>query len=108
MTARLRTLFALLAFAFALVTIAAPASADVTPALVLAGGHMESDAIYRRIVDLAGGPGEARIAIVTAASEDAKGNGAFYVDEFRRRGAHAVWIPIDASHPEAAFSPEVV
>ncbi|GAA3247988.1 cyanophycinase [Dactylosporangium siamense] len=92
--------------------------------LVLVGGGLSDDnaAVYGDIVRLAGGPGRARIGIVTAASstpaEDPDAgtpdcnnsvcNGDYYAALFERYGAHAEWIPIDLDHVSAADDPSVV
>ncbi|GAA4605826.1 cyanophycinase [Actinoplanes octamycinicus] len=108
--------------------LAAPAAAHSRLAsggsLVLVGGGLSDDnaAIYGDIVRLAGGPGRARIGIVTAASsvpsEDPDAgtpdcnnsvcNGDYYAELFRGYGAEAQWIPIDLDHQAAADDPAVV
>ena len=91
--------------------------------LVLVGGGLADDnaRIYGEIVRLAGGPGRARIGIVTAAApvpaEDPDAgtpdcnnsvcNGDFYTALFRRYGAEAQWLPIDLDHPQVADDPAV-
>ncbi|MER7459906.1 cyanophycinase [Micromonospora sp. NPDC126480] len=109
---------------------AAPASAGSFHhrsggSLVLVGGALADDnaAVYGRIVQLAGGPGRARIGISTAAApvpaEDPDAdtpdcnnsvcNGEYYADIFERFGAaDAQWIPIDLDRPEKADDPAVV
>ncbi|MGW4296698.1 cyanophycinase [Micromonospora chersina] len=104
---------------------AAPSTQRTGGSLVLVGGALADDnsEIYGDIVRLAGGPGKARIGIVTAAapvpSEDPDAgtpdcnnsvcNGEYYADLFRRYGvADAQWIPIDLDHPTAADDPAVV
>ncbi|MEU7909357.1 cyanophycinase [Actinoplanes sp. NPDC049118] len=113
-----------IAIAFA----ASPASGhhpqDGGGSLVLVGGGLSDGnaAVYDDIVRLAGGPGRARIGIVTAASstpaEDPDAgtpdcnnsvcNGDYYAALFERYGAHAEWIPIDLDHVTAADDPAVV
>ncbi len=91
--------------------------------LVLVGGGLADDnaQIYGEIVRLAGGPGRARIGVVTAAApvpaEDPDAgtpdcnnsvcNGDFYTALFRRYGAEAQWLPIDLDHPAVADDPAV-
>ncbi|MFI7307474.1 cyanophycinase [Micromonospora aurantiaca] len=107
---------------------AVPASAShhrTGGSLVLVGGALADDnrEIYEDIVRLAGGPGRARIGIVTAAApvpaEDPDAgtpdcnnsvcNGDYYAGLFRSYGAaDAQWIPIDLDHPGAADDPAVV
>ncbi len=119
-----RALFA----ALALLACGAPA-AGATPnppgSLVLVGGALaaDNDAVYREIIDRAGGS-RARIGVVTAASvppsqdpdaddpqrcSNSACNGAYYADLFRRHGAaDAQWIPVDLDSVAAADSPAVV
>lgn len=107
---------------------AVPASAShhrTGGSLVLVGGALADDnrEVYDDIVRLAGGPGRARIGIVTAGApvpaEDPDAgtpdcnnsvcNGDYYADLFRSYGvADAQWIPIDLDHPAAAADPAVV
>ncbi|MDG4800325.1 cyanophycinase [Micromonospora sp. WMMD980] len=109
---------------------AVPASATASHhrsggSLVLVGGALADDnrEIYDEIVRLAGGPGRARIGILTAGApvpaEDPDAgtpdcnnsvcNGDYYADLFRSyRAADARWIPIDLDHPGAADDPAVV
>ncbi|MDG6109566.1 cyanophycinase [Dactylosporangium aurantiacum] len=115
--------------AIALTLTPMPAAAAHRPqddggSLVLVGGGLSDDnaAVYDDIVRLAGGPGRARIGIVTAASstpaEDPDAgtpdcnnsvcNGDYYAALFRSHGAHAEWIPIDVDHVSAADDPAVV
>lgn len=110
---------------------AVPASATASHphrhggSLVLVGGALADDnrEIYDDIVRLAGGPGKARIGILTAGApvpaEDPDAgtpdcnnsvcNGDWYADLFRSYGvADARWIPIDLDHLGAADDPTVV
>ncbi|WP_338692946.1 cyanophycinase [Streptomyces sp. Q6] len=114
------------------VLAASPAPADTPSAhrdrgsLVLVGGGLKDDnaQVYGEIVRRAGGPGRARIGILTAASipaaqdpdaddpercSNSECNGAYYADLFRRYGADdAEWIPVDLDHLANADSDEVV
>ncbi|WP_086691380.1 cyanophycinase [Streptomyces recifensis] len=94
--------------------------------LVLVGGGLKDDnaQVYGEIVRRAGGPGRARIGILTAASvpasqdpdagdpekcSNSECNGAYYADLFRRHGAgDAQWIPVDLDHVANADSDAVV
>lgn len=73
-------------------------------------GDRNSAAIFKRIIELSGGPRVAKIGIVTAASvppsqdnkagtsdaSNSRDNGAYYAKEFKGLGAaDAQWIPID-------------
>ncbi|SBT51234.1 cyanophycinase [Micromonospora auratinigra] len=104
---------------------AAPSTHRTGGSLVLVGGALADDnrEIYDDIVRLAGGPGKARIGILTAGApvpaEDPDAgtpdcnnsvcNGDYYVDLFKKYGvADAQWIPIDLDHRTAADDPAVV
>ena len=80
--------------------------------LILVGGGLKDDntAIYQRLIQLAGGSGQARIGVITAASipesddpdagtadaANSKANGEFYAQLLETYGAaDAQWIPID-------------
>ncbi|MFF5390363.1 cyanophycinase [Streptomyces sp. NPDC013012] len=115
----------------ALLTAAAPASADSRPdrhqtgSLVLIGGALKENntQVYGEIIKRAGGP-QARIGIITAASvpesqdphagdpalcSNSACNGAYYADLFKRHGAaDAQWIPLDIDHVANADSDAVV
>jgi cyanophycinase len=94
-------------------------------ALILVGGALADGnaEIYQEIVRLAGGPGKARIGVLTAAavtpSEDPDAgtpdcnnsvcNGDYYTALLRSYGvADAQWIPIDIERAAAAHDPAVV
>ncbi|MCZ7436937.1 cyanophycinase [Micromonospora sp. WMMC241] len=118
------------AVALSVPVAAAPASATASHhrsggSLVLVGGALADDnrEIYDDIVRLAGGPGRARIGILTAGApvpaEDPDAgtpdcnnsvcNGDYYAELFRSyRAADARWIPIDLDRPGAADDPAVV
>ncbi|MHB9755288.1 cyanophycinase [Streptomyces sp. BYX5S] len=111
---------------------AAPAPASVTPSavghgsLVLVGGGLKDDntQVYGEIIRRAGGPGQARIGVLTAASvpesqdpnagdpatcSNSACNGAYYADLFKRHGAaDAQWVPVDLDHIANADSDAVV
>lgn len=94
--------------------------------LVLVGGGLQDTnaQIYDRIVALAGGRGNARIAVITAASlpesqdpnagtaqaSNARANGLYYANLFKTTygAADAQWIPIDLDHLGNASSATVV
>src|SRR4051794_26140252 len=74
--------------------VAAPAPADraaprAKGSLVIVGGGSRDEALMRRFVELAGGPGRARIAVVPMASEEAEASGAAVVQELDSLGANA-------------------
>ena len=71
--------------------------------LLIAGGGPLSDEIFARFVELAGGKGRARIAVLPMASQDPEA-GAERTEEFRKLGARAERIVLDraaASSPDA-------
>jgi len=89
--------------ALALLALAAgPARAQ---SLVVIGGGLEDPAIYDRIIELGGGPGQARIGILTTGSSTPEANGRFYVDAFAARGASATWLPLDTPSARRANDP---
>ncbi len=60
-------------------------------------------------MEAAGGKGEARIGVITAASSNAVENGDFYTKQFEKYGAaEAYWIPLHSGHPEGASDPLVI
>ncbi|CAG0913324.1 unnamed protein product [Notodromas monacha] len=79
--------------------------------LFLHGGNVNDDdhPVLRRFVDAAGGIGEARIAVITMASEMAVENGEFYTQMFLEIGAaDATWIPITMDNSaDLADDPEI-
>jgi cyanophycinase len=118
-----------LAAACLLAVAAAPAASGAVPhhaggTLILVGGGLHDARIYQEIIARAGGPGAARIGVLTAASvppsqdpnagdpatcSNSACNGAYYADLFKQYGAaDAQWIPIDIEHVDAADSDAVV
>ena len=78
-----------------LITVSSPAP-SATPAadrpkgsLIIVGGGDRSEALMHRFVQLAGGPGHARVALIPMASEDAAGAGAELKEEFTGYGVDA-------------------
>ncbi len=93
--------------------------------LVLIGGAIKDDnaAIYQRLIQLAGGSGQARIGVITAASipssqdpdagtanaRNAQANGEFYAELLETYGAaDAQWIPIELDQISNNSNPQVV
>ncbi len=70
---------------------AAPMPDDARPkgSLVIVGGGERSDAMMRRFVELAGGPGRARIAVVPMASSEPETTGEDLVIELDSLGARS-------------------
>jgi cyanophycinase len=121
------TLLCSLLFGLALPFAApSPTFAVAGKSLVLVGGGLKDDnaAIYNRIVALAGGPGQARIGIITAASlpesqdpdagtalaNNSRANGEYYANLFKNTygAADAQWIPIDLDTISNNSSPAVL
>lgn len=101
---RLRWATGLAAMAL-LALAAAPARAQ---SLVVIGGGLDDPAIYDRIIELGGGPGKARIGILTTGSSTPEANGRDYVDAFAARGASATWLPLDRPSARKANDPALV
>ena len=93
--------------------------------LLLIGGGLKDDnaAIYQKLIQLAGGSGQARIGVITAASipesddpdagtaeaRNSKSNGEFYANLLETYGAaDAQWIPIDLDQIGNNSNPQVV
>jgi cyanophycinase len=93
--------------------------------LLLIGGGLKDDnaAIYQKLIQLAGGSGQARIGVITAASipesedpdagtpdaRNSKSNGEFYAALLETYGAvDAQWIPIDLDQISNNSNPQVV
>ncbi|WP_339081502.1 cyanophycinase [Pseudomonas sp. TMP9] len=93
--------------------------------LILIGGGLKDDntAIYQRLIQLAGGSGQARIGVITAASvpesadpnagtveaKNSRANGEFYAQLLETYGAaDAQWIPIDLDQLSNNSNPQVV
>ncbi|GAA1462311.1 cyanophycinase [Nocardiopsis exhalans] len=103
--------------------MAAHADSSAGPGpVVLVGGSLADERIYREIVELAGGS-RARFGIVTASSvpeswdpdagtdrcNNSRCNGEYYADLLLDHGAgSAEWIPVDLDHLDNAESAEVV
>jgi cyanophycinase len=91
----------------ALLTGGAPAAprppAEVRPkgSLVIVGGGDRSEAMMRRFVELAGGAGRARIAVVPMASEEAVASGAETASELDSLGARAFVFLVDRTQADA-------
>lgn len=76
--------------------------------LYLVGGGPQTDAMVREFVDLAGGPGRARIVVLAMASAGGERSGAAKADDLRALGADArsVWVTraqADSAHWVAAL-----
>ena len=69
--------------------------------LVVIGGALDDPAILDRIIELGGGPGKARIGVLTTGSATPADSGRFYVDAFAARGATAEWLPLTAGRGRA-------
>ncbi|BAN49288.1 cyanophycinase [Metapseudomonas resinovorans] len=108
-----------------LLAVLLPGLAQAAGALLLVGGGLKDDnaAIYQRLVQLAGGSGQARIGVITAASipesqdpdagtasaANSRANGEYYANLLRSYGAaDAQWIPIDLDHIANNSNPQVI
>ena len=69
---------------------AGPAPDRARGHLLIVGGGSQPPALVSRFVELAGGPGRARIAVVPMASEEAEEGGREKAEQFRGLGAEAV------------------
>jgi cyanophycinase len=87
---------------------APPASTPPKPkgSLVIVGGGSRDEALMRRFVELAGGPGRARIAVVPMASEEAEESGADLVKELDSLGADAFVFLVTRDQADAPESVE--
>jgi cyanophycinase len=85
---------------------APPASTAPRPkgSLVIVGGGSRDEALMRRFVELAGGAGHARIAVVPMASEEAEASGADLVKELDSLGADAFVFLITRAQADAPES----
>jgi cyanophycinase len=77
-----------------LLTASPALSTDLRPdrpkgTLIIVGGGDRDEPLMHRFVELAGGPGHARVALIPMASEDAVGAGAELKEEFTRYGVDA-------------------
>ncbi len=122
---RLLVVLTVLSGSFAWAASPLPTFAVAGKHLVLVGGHLEDTNadIYHAIIDRAGGPGVARIGIITAASipesedpdagtsaaSNSRANGEYYANLFIQYGAaDAQWIPIDLDHISNNADPAVI
>ena len=83
----------------------APARAQ---SLVVIGGGLDDPAIYDRIIELGGGPGKARIGILTTGSGTPEEGARLYVDAFAARGGKAEWLPLTSKRRGGAEDPALV
>jgi cyanophycinase len=101
--------FSLVVTALTLATTApggGPATAPPRPkgSLVIVGGGSRDEAMMRRFIELAGGPGRARIAVLPMASEEPEASGAEVVAELDSLGADAfVYLVTHAQADSAAI-----
>lgn len=89
---RFRRLLAVVAMAAAAMPAGVAAQAGPTaPAgpLFIVGGGTQPDALVTRFIDMAGGPGAARIAVIPLASSDPAGSGAGKVRHLQEFGGDA-------------------
>ncbi len=87
-TLRLRVLFALAALLGA-------GTAAAQTAIVIGGAlRMDNDAVWQRIVDEAGGPGQARFAVLATAAANPELSARLIIDVLKRHGAQAEHIPV--------------
>ncbi|XP_046650061.1 cyanophycinase-like [Daphnia pulicaria] len=88
---------------FALLTIVVDFAASQS--LVLVGGNLNdgNEAIWGKVVELAGGRGVARIGVFTTASADPEDSAAYYIDIFVNiyGAANATYIPVTESSNNA-------
>jgi cyanophycinase len=105
MDLRRRRLQALVLFAVLLTSPAATvpdqAAGRIKGSLVIVGGGSRSEPMMRRFVDLAGGAGRARIAVLPMASSEAAESGAELVTEFDSLGAMAFVYLVDSAQAES-------
>lgn len=71
-----------------------PSPSDARGHLLIVGGGSQPTELVSRFVELAGGPGRARIAVVPMASEEAEEGGREKAEQFREFGAEAVVLNI--------------
>ena len=84
----------------------APGIARPKGSLVIVGGGSRDESLMRRFVELAGGPGHARVAVVPMASEEAETSGAELVQELESLGADAFVFLVNRQQADAPESVE--
>jgi cyanophycinase len=100
---RLRPLLVSLALAAAACVAPAPDNAPAPAAggtLFIVGGGTQPPEMVRRFVELAGGPGRARIAVLPMASEAAAESGAEKAEQLRGLGADAFVLNLTRAQAE--------
>lgn len=75
-------------------------SAGVAGTLLIVGGGSQPDALVRHFVDLAGGPGKARIAILPMATSDAVATGAEKEAQLDSLGADSFVVNVSRAHAD--------
>lgn len=85
-------------------TAPAPASSPAAGPLLIVGGGAQPDELVRHFIDLAGGPGVARIAVLPMASGSPEESGADKVAQFEAMGADAFTL---IATRESADDPQV-
>ena len=104
-------LLACAAFALlAAVPRGASAGNDFQHALVLGGGGEGDPRIYQRIVDMAGGPGKAKVGMITAAADGGRHTAHWkaYERMFKGMGVEVHWLPVHDGAGEKAYDKDVV
>jgi len=76
------------------------ASAGAAGTLLIVGGGSQPDALVRRFVDLAGGPGKAHIAILPMATSDAVATGAEKEAQLDSLGADSFVVNVTRAHAD--------
>jgi len=84
--------------------LASPTSAQSPGAVFAVGGGPQPPALVREFVDLAGGPGQARIVVMAMASESGATSGEEKAADLRALGAEAinVWLTRDQADTDSA------
>jgi cyanophycinase len=72
--------------------------------LLIVGGGEQPPSLVQRFVELAGGPGRARIAVIPMASEEAQATGDEKAQELRDYGAEAVVVNLSRGEAEDSAS----
>jgi cyanophycinase len=75
-------------------------STGVAGTLLIVGGGSQPDALVRHFVDLAGGPGKARIAILPMATSDAVATGAEKEAQLDSLGADSFVVNVTRAHAD--------